>query len=168
MTPSSWLTSTIVRSSSSVISSPFSFGFTLMRKRYALEKRFTMKIRGVRAVIRKWMTDTFLSASRSARMVAIVFGEISPKISMTSVKSPVPIPTARLPPILLASTVASADALKFTMLLPIRMVVSILPCSSSISSTRAAFRLPFSARERRRWRFTVVSAVSEAEKNEDR
>ena len=60
-----------------------------------------------------WMTDTFLSASRSARMEAIVFGEISPKISMTSVKSPVPIPTAWLPPILLASTTSNQKITTF-------------------------------------------------------
>ena len=55
-----------------------------------------------------------------------------------------------------------------TILLPIRMALSILEvCFSVVSSTKAARRLPSSARERSRILLTVISAVSADEKNAD-
>ena len=60
------------------------------------------------------------------------------------------------------------DAEILTILLPIRMALSILEvCFSVVSSTKAARRLPSSARERSRILLTVISAVSADEKNAD-
>ena len=57
---------------------------------------------------------------------------------------------------------------RFTMLLPIKMALNILPESSVIFNTVFALFLPSSARARIRIRFTVVRAVSADEKNAER
>ena len=56
--------------------------------------------------------------------IAHVLGTISPQSRTTIVKIPVAIPTARL--MRIARVVASADADRFTTLLPIRIALSIL------------------------------------------
>ena len=98
-------------------------------------------------------------------MVAIVFGEISPKIKINSVRIPVAIPAPTLPHKSRAREVAMEDAERLTILFPIKIALNILPESSVTLSTRAAREFPSSARERIRIRFTVVSAVSAEEKN---
>ena len=98
-------------------------------------------------------------------MVAIVFGEISPKIKINSVRIPVAIPAPTLPHKSRAREVAMEDAERLTILFPIKIALNILPESSVTLSTHAAREFPSSARERIRIRFTVVSAVSAEEKN---
>ncbi len=78
-------------------------------------------------------------------MVASVFGETSPKISMRNVRIPVATPAPTLPNSLMASEVVSDDAERFTMLLPIRMAESIFGEFSVTLSTFLAFVLPASA-----------------------
>ena len=96
-------------------------------------------------------------------MAAIVFGEISPKIKINSVRIPVAIPAPTLPHKSRAREVAMEDAERLTILFPIKIALNILPESSVTLSTHAAREFPSSARER--IRFTVVSAVSAEEKN---
>ncbi len=100
-------------------------------------------------------------------MVAKVLGEISPKISTSTVRIPVAIPAPALPKIFVARVVAREAEDRFTMLLPIRMALSILPESSVISSTFFARLLPSSAMLLRRILLEVVKAVSAEEKNAD-
>ena len=83
-------------------------------------------------------------------IVAIVFGVISPKIKIRKVRIPVAIPTkvllffprpacvARL----IASVVVREEAVRFTILLPIKMALNIFSGFSIIESTLAAFLLP--------------------------
>ena len=104
----------------------------------------------------------------SARRVAMVFGEISPKIRISTVRIPVAIPAPALPKTCMARVVAREDAVRLTTLLPIRIALSIFAESSVILSTRAARLFPSSASDRIRMRFTVVSAVSDEEKKADR
>ena len=104
----------------------------------------------------------------SALIVAIVFGEISPKIKISSVRIPVAIPAPTLPQRLMASDVARDDADRFTILLPIKIALSILPELSVMRSTHAALLSPSSASARMRIRFAVVRAVSAEEKKEDK
>lgn len=112
------------------------------------------------------MIPEYKSASFSLESIAPVLGTISPKIKTRTVRIPVAIPTAKL--IFIARVVARADADRFTILLPIRMALSILLYWSRILLTVIARLLPSSARERMRTRFTVVSAVSADEKKLDR
>ena len=73
--------------------------------------------------------------------------------------------TAALPKSLMVMVVAREDALMFTMLLPMRIVLSSLP-ESSITVKRMEARLsPCSARDWIRILFTVVIEVSADEKN---
>ena len=104
----------------------------------------------------------------SALIVAIVFGEISPKIKISSVRIPVAIPAPTLPQRLMASDVARDDADRFTILLPIKIALSILPELSVMRSTHAALLSPSSASARMRIRFAVVRAVSAEEKKADK
>ena len=104
----------------------------------------------------------------SALIVAIVFGEISPKIKISSVRIPVAIPAPTLPQRLMASDVARDDADRFTILLPIKIALSILPELSVMRSTHAALLSPSSASARIRIRFAVVRAVSAEEKKADK
>ena len=107
------------------------------------------------------------NAIRSACIVATVFGVISPKIKIKSVRMPVAIPTILLPQMWVARTVAREDAYRFTTLLPIRIALSILLGSSMIFNTYSACLSPFSASVRTRILLTVVSAVSAEEKKAD-
>ncbi len=59
--------------------------------------------------------------------MAQVLGMISPNIKTTKVRMPVAIPTALLPQRLIAKVVATEEADRLTMLLPIRMALNILP-----------------------------------------
>ena len=104
----------------------------------------------------------------SALIVAIVFGEISPKIKISSVRIPVAIPAPTFPQRLMASDVARDDADRFTILLPIKIALSILPELSVMRSTHAALLSPSSASARMRIRFAVVRAVSAEEKKADK
>ena len=113
---------------------------------------------------------------RSAEWVAIDFGVISPNTRMTRVSTPVETPMAvavfeaspRFIIIRVTIVVISEDADRLTMLLPIRMALSIFCGSSIIFRIRAAFGRPSSSKVRIRILFTVVKAVSAEEKNADR
>ncbi len=78
---------------------------------------------------------------------------------------PVAIPAPTLPQILIAREVASEDADRFTMLLPIKIAESIFPELFVMRRTVAARLFPSSARVRIRMRLTVIKAVSADEKN---
>ena len=97
----------------------------------------------------------------------MVFGEISPKIRIKSVKIPVATPAPTLPNSWMASVVAREEAEILTMLFPISMALSILCMLSVMVRTRAACLLPDSARVRIRIRLAVVNAVSAEEKKAD-
>ena len=99
--------------------------------------------------------------------VEIVFGDISPNTRITSVRTPVAIPTALLLQIFMASVVDMEEAVRFTTLLPTRIALSILPWSSRTFVSVTALLSPASARFLIRILFTVVSAVSAEEKNAD-
>ena len=73
---------------------------------------------------------------------------------------PDPNPAARW----MAKVVVREEALRFTMLLPIRMAESILPGFSRMASSRDALAFPWSASPRSRTLLTVVRAVSAEEK----
>ena len=73
---------------------------------------------------------------------------------------PAPNPEARW----MARVVVREEALRFTMLLPIRMAESILPGFSRMASSRDALAFPWSASPRSRTLLTVVRAVSAEEK----
>ena len=107
-------------------------------------------------------------ASVSAWSVAKVFGDISPKIRIRTVKIPVATPAPTLPNSRSARVVAMLDAERFTMLLPINMALSILPESSVIFRARAARLFPSSASVSMRMRLKVVREVSAEEKNAER
>ena len=83
------------------------------------------------------------------------------------VSIPVAIPAPIFPNILTASVVASEDAERLTILLPIKIAESIFAESSVTRSTLSAFLLPASDRVRIRILLTVVRAVSDDEKNAD-
>ena len=107
-------------------------------------------------------------ANSSGDSFAKVFGEISPKISTTTVvtmverEGPVSSPAQRI-----NNTVATdADAI-LTMLLPMRMVDSNLSYWSESRSTKAARLSPFSARLLTRMRLREEKAVYVEEKNAD-
>ena len=106
-------------------------------------------------------------ASLSAYKVARFFGEISPKIKIKSVRIPVAIPTPTLPKSFNASDVEMDEAVRFTILLPIKTALNILEELSVTASTLAARLLPSSASVRIRMRFTVVREVSAEEKKPD-
>ena len=59
--------------------------------------------------------------------MAPVFGVISPKRRITIVKIPLAIPTATLPNRSIVNVVTKEDTAMLTMLLPIKMVLSIFP-----------------------------------------
>ena len=64
--PSSWLTSTIVRMSSSVGWFTFAFGSTRCRNKIPLDKTFVSAMSGVRTTISAFKIGAFRSASFSA------------------------------------------------------------------------------------------------------
>jgi len=90
------------------------------------ESILIIKMTGVRTFIRKLTTPEYANASFSECMVAIVFGVISPKIRIKTVKIPVDIPAATLPKMRMASAVEIAEADKFTILFPIKIALNIL------------------------------------------
>ena len=98
----------------------------------------------------------------------MVFGVISPKIKMSSVSTPVQMPTAALPNIRIAMDVAREEAPIFTRLLPIKMVLSILPELPVTFRRVLAFLFHCSARVWIRILFAVVIEVSADEKNAER
>ena len=93
---------------------------------------------------------------------------ISPKIKTNRVIIPVATPAPVFPSRSIASTVAMEEEEIFTILLPIKIALSILPESSITFPSVIAFLLPSSIMERIRIRFTVVNAVSEQEKKADK
>ena len=135
------------------------------RKMTPSESLLMINITGVSTTMSTDIKPAIESEILSAFMVASVFGETSPKISMRNVSIPVATPAPTLPNSLMASDVVSDDAERFTMLLPIRMAESIFGEFSVTLSTFSAFLLPASARVLMRILFTVVRAVSEDEKN---
>ena len=107
-------------------------------------------------------------ASFSEWIEASVFGVISPKRRIIKVRKPVAIPTKVFPKTSMVNVVMMADAAMFTMLLPIRMVLSIFPESAITFSRTRAFLLPCSTKDWIRIRLTVVRAVSAEEKKAER
>ena len=105
-----------------------------------------MKMTGVSAFIRSQMILQNRREIFSARRVAMVFGEISPKIRISSVSTPVHIPTAALPNMRIAMDVAREEAPILTRLLPIRIVLSIFPELPVTFRRVFAFLFPCSAR----------------------
>ena len=98
----------------------------------------------------------------------MVFGVISPNTRISRVSTPVAAPTALLPNNSIVNVVIIDDAERFTMLLPTRIILSILPGSSITFIRVMAFLSPASARVRILILLTVVSAVSAEEKNADK
>ena len=124
---------------------------------------------GVRTTISAFKIGAFRSASFSAWIVAIVFGVTSPNTTMISVMIAVAAVTAALPPNRFAMTPVIAEAERLTILLPIRIAVSILCCLFSMrSSASLALLFPSSDRLRSRRRLTLIMAVSAEEKKEER
>ena len=104
-------------------------------------------------------------ASCSGQLLAILFGDISPKISTTMVTTMVESVAPISPNFRVNSTVPTEAMAIFTMLLPIRIVeINLLYCSSSLQ-TSAAFLLPFSASVFSFVVFMAEKAVSVAEKS---
>ena len=168
MIPSSWLTLTKVRSSASVILVFEFFELTPIIFNTIPARKSIMIMTGVRIYISAFIIGAYISASRSECTVAAVLGEISPKISTSIVNKPVVTPVKLLPKIFIVSAVASAEAEIFTMLLPIRIALNILPEFSFILATVTALLLPSSIKERILILFTVVNAVSAEEKKADK
>ena len=116
------------------------------------------------------------SAIFSALMVAMVLGEISPKMRIRKVSIPVAIPAPRLvlfsSPICLqmekAREVEIEDAERFTTLLHIRIQLSIFDGFSRSFKTLIAALFFSSAKARILSLFEVVSAVSADEKKADK
>ena len=106
-------------------------------------------------------------ASCSGQLLAILFGDISPKISTTIVTTMVESVAPMSPYFMVKSRVPTEAMAMFTMLLPIRTVeISLSYCSSSLQ-TSAAFLLPFSASVFSFVVFMAANAVSVAEKKLD-
>ena len=99
--------------------------------------------------------------------MAAVLGVISPNTNTSNVSAPEPILIAHDPHICWKKMVVIDEAAMFTMLLPIRIALSILSGFSFNVSTSFAFLLPLSANDLSRIVLTVVNAVSEDEKNAD-
>ena len=136
--------------------------------RIQLESISTRKITGVSTVISRRIRGLNMREINSARCMAQVLGMISPNMRTTKVKTPVAIPTALLPQRLMAKVVATEEADRLTILLPIRMALSILPYWSKMASTRMAPLWSSSAKVRSRTRLTVEKAVSAEEKKADK
>ena len=98
----------------------------------------------------------------------MVLGVISPKMSTTRVSTPVAILTPQSCHNLKANVVVKAEAERFTILLPIRIALSILGESSIIFNTMSALLSPSSDRLRSLMELTMVSAVSADEKKADK
>ena len=127
-----------------------------------------IKMTGVKRIINTSMMPAINREKESALMVAIVFGVTSPKIRITIVSTPVAIPEPISQKMSIARIVARDDAKIFTILFPIRIAESILPLSLVTFNTFAARLSPFSAMFFMRILFTVVSAVSDDEKNAEK
>ena len=147
---------------------PFVFGSTRKSFKNPVANVLTIIINGVNTFIRTSMIPEYFMAILSALMVAIVFGDTSPKIRIIKVNPPVAIPAPTLPHHSIAREVAREDADKLTILLPIKIALNILPESSVILSTRSACLFPSSAKVLIRIRFAVTRAVSAEEKKADR
>ncbi len=166
-TPSSWLTSTTVRSSLSVIGAAFSFGSMRRINITPNESLFTIKITGVSSLVNVIKSGAYIRAIFSLCSVARRFGVISPKIRIKSVKIPVAIAAPWLPNSSSTTEVVREEADRFTTLLPIRMALNILAgFSTSFNRTRARL-FPSSARLRTRSLLTVVREVSAEENRAD-
>ena len=94
----------------------------------------------------------------------MLFGSISPNRNRTSVVATVPQTTAPEPQFLATITVTMAAALKWTMFVPIRIVVIARSKSSSTRMARLARTSPFSSLARMRARETEANAVSASAK----
>lgn len=107
--------------------------------------------------------------------VASVFGVISPKININTVSTPVPIPITRLVcsskpaflHMLVINVVVREEAVKFTILFPIKIALSNFDGFSINFCTVAALRFLSSASDFIFSLFTVVKAVSADEKKAD-
>ena len=121
---------------------------------------------GVRTVERKRIATAKLSANFSDFTAAVDLGIISPNIRTYKVRIPVATPTLIKCKCLIVRAVTRAEHDMLTILLPIRMVLNILDGLSISLQTFWACLLPSSAMECILSLFTVVRAVSDAEKNE--
>jgi len=167
MIPSSWLTSIIVLNSSSVKWEDFDDVSTRNIIKINFEKLSIIKMIGVKTNIRIEITLAYESATFSEWIPATVFGIISPKINTTKVRTNVPILTYIFPNTFCTNKVEIAEAPIFTMLFPIKTVLSIFDwCFITLSRIRARL-LPSSTNIRIRILLTVVKAVSADEKNAD-
>lgn len=111
-------------------------------------------------VLRKGAENT---AKRSGQSFAIFWGEISPKISTTTVTTTVDTVAPISPQRRTNNTVPKEAVAIFTILFPIRIVkISLSYCSESLHA-RIALRLPFSAKVFSLVRFSDENAVSVAE-----
>ena len=122
--PSSLASSTIFKSSSSVMPS---LAWSLNTLRISVFSPEKTAQRGKRTTIKKRRSGYANSANASGISFAQVLGVISPKTSMTSVKTTVDIVgPAPLPKSSTNNRVASVEAVILTMLLPISSVKSTL------------------------------------------
>ena len=106
-------------------------------------------------------------AKLSGRSFAMLFGEISPKMSTTTVMTAVDTVAPLSPSMWTNKTVAMELAEMLTMLFPMRIVESSRSYFSARDSASAAFLLPSSAIDFRRVLLHVENAVSVAEKYAD-
>ena len=123
MTPSSCPTSTMVRSSSSVITSCLALGSTCIRVRTPNDILLTTKITGVNALMKVYIIFAFFKEIFSAEIVDKVFGVISPNTRISKVRIPVAIPTALLPNNSIVNVVISDEAERLTRLFPMRIAL---------------------------------------------
>ena len=103
-------------------------------------------------------------ANRSGLSLARLLGVTSPKTSTTTVATAVATVAPPSPIRWMNSSVQREERAMLTMLLPMRMEVSILSYCSDREQAKVALLSPFSARTRRRVRFREEKAVSVAEK----
>ena len=111
----------------------------------------------------------YASDSFSLLHIAHVLGTISPKINTSSVRTPVPIPTAAFPQSRMTREVIREEALILTTLLPIKIaLISLLLLSRIFCNLRTLLEGFSSAIARTLTLLNVVSAVSAEEKNADK
>ena len=119
---------------------------------------------GVRSTISTRRDGVTARATASAFCLARLLGEISPKISTTTVMTTVERVTPASPTNRTNSTVAMDAAAILTMLLPMRMVESSTSYCSDRRRAAAARLLPDCAWLFSRMRFKLENAVSDEEK----
>ena len=162
-TPSSSISSIIAISSCSVTVTSFLLPNSLFA---SFLSSINKADRGVNMNVRNVIIPLVATVNPSEWSFARLFGITSPNASITSVSTTVDTRAALSgPTIAVASIVPSEDAVMFTMLFPISIVVITLSYLSSSLSAILAPLEPFSAMLLSLMRLAPVSAVSLAEKN---